>query len=408
VLPTGGKPSRQWFSSIHYTLGYLESYLYQEGVAVWDDEQEYYESSICKGSNGILYVSQSGTDGSPNVGNDPATDDGTNWLSLGKIGLTDNITVTVGAGGDYSTINDALAYLTKTYYPVYVDTGITATVNLLTGFVMAEQVLVRGLDLGWITITGDDAETTIDHTALTTDFAISDYGLSAFPAFGVSKGGTLPVINQLFRFSAVGVGGNKHGIMTVGAGSAANVLSGSGVADAGAYGIFAWGASTVNANSANASGAGTYGVWATENSCININGGDASGAGGVGIYANNSSTISAIGANASGAVAYYGIYAANSSTINAIGANASGATDYCIYARNGSTINAISADASGAGTYGICAASSSTINAISADASGAGTYGIFVSHGSNIGANGATGTLNQTVNTITNNGIIYQ
>ena len=88
-----------------------------------------------------------------------------------------NMTVTVGAGGDYPTINAALEYLSK-LQPVYDFAGITATINLLTGFTMAEQVLVRGLDLGWITITGVDAETTITNTALTTDFTTADYGFS--------------------------------------------------------------------------------------------------------------------------------------------------------------------------------------------------------------------------------------
>ena len=107
------------------------------------------------------------------------------------------ITVTVGTGGDYPTINAALEYLSK-LQPVYDSAGITATINLLSGFVMAEQVLVRGLDLGWITITGADAETTITNTALTTDFTTADYGSNSYPAFGVSKGGVLSRIDQLF------------------------------------------------------------------------------------------------------------------------------------------------------------------------------------------------------------------
>jgi hypothetical protein len=180
---------------------------------------------------------------------------------------------------------------------------------------MAEQVLVRGLDLGWITITGADAETTITNTALTTDFTTADYGFDSYPAFGVSKGGVLPRIDQLFRFDVANVGGNKHGIMAVDAGSSANVLAGAGVNDAGTYGI---------------------------------------------------------------------------------------------YATRGSTINAYVADASGAGSYGIYASRGSTINADSADASGAGTHGIGAYNGSTINADGATGTLSQTANLLTSNGIIFQ
>ena len=74
-----------------------------------------------------------------------------------------NITVNVGAGQTYTTINQALEYLSG-FYPMYKQSGITATINLKAGFVMNEQVLVSGIDLGWITIVGEDAETIITHT----------------------------------------------------------------------------------------------------------------------------------------------------------------------------------------------------------------------------------------------------
>jgi hypothetical protein len=270
------------------------------------------------------------------------------------------ILVTVGTGGDYPTINAALEYLSK-LQPVYASAGITATINLLTGFTMAEQVLVRGLDMGWVTITGADAETTITNTALTTDFTTADYGFDSSPAFGVSKGGVLPRIDQLFRFDVANVGDSKHGIMAVGAGSSADVLAGAGVNDAGTHGIYAAYGSTINAEGADASGAGNNGINATRGA-----------------------TISAEGANASGA-----------------GANG-------ISAYSGSTINAGAADASGAGSQGIYASSGSTINASSADASSAGTFGIYAYRGSTINAPSATGTLSQAINTVTSNGIIFQ
>jgi hypothetical protein len=203
-----------------------------------------------------------------------------------------DILVTVGTGGDYPTINAALEYLSK-LQPVYDSAGITATINLLSGFVMAEQVLVRGLDLGWITITGVDGETTITNTALTTNFTAADYGFSSYPAFGVSKGGVLPRIDQLFRFDVANVGDIKHGIMAVGAGSSADVLAGAGVNDAGTNGIFAYRGSNINANGANASGAGTYGIYASRGSTINAYAADTSGAGTHGISAAYGSTINA-------------------------------------------------------------------------------------------------------------------
>ncbi len=200
-----------------------------------------------------------------------------------------NITVNVGSGQTYTTINQALEYLSG-FYPMYKQSGIIATINLKAGFVMAEQVLVSGIDLGWIIIVGEDAETIITHTALTTGF----YG--EYPAFGVDKGGTSPVIGQLFRFNVEKVGGNKHGIMTVGAGSSASVLADKGFIGAGTSGIYAYSCSTVTAVGANCSNAGTYGILAETGSTISANGANCSNAGHIGMYAVESSTISANGA----------------------------------------------------------------------------------------------------------------
>jgi len=231
-----------------------------------------------------------------------------------------NITVTVGSGGDYATINQALEYLSG-FYPLYKSSGVTATINLLSGFVMAEQVLVRGLDLGWITIVGEDAETIITHTALTTAF------YSSYPAFGVDKGGTSPVIGQLFRFNVEKVGGEKHGLVTLGAGSSADVLSGKGFIGAGTHGIFAKRGSTINAYGANCSNAGAVGIFALDGSTINARSANCSNAGTVGIYADTASTINAYEAiiqnqttGTARIIVEYG------STIEAAGINTTGGT----------------------------------------------------------------------------------
>jgi hypothetical protein len=326
-----------------------------------------------------------------------------------------SITLTVGSGGDYTTLNAAVKDAYRKYKPIYDNTGITVTINLLSGFTLEEQVLVRGLNLGWITITGEDAETIIDNTSLTVNFTTTDYGFSSYPAFGVSKGGTLPRIDQLFRFDVAGVGGEKHGVMAIGAGSSAEITASKGVKNAGTHGIVATRGSTINASSANASGAGNSGIFATQGSTINAGLADATGSGTYGIYATRGSTINASSANASGA-GTHGIFATRGSTINAESADASGADTYGIFAALGSTINAESADASGAGTYGIYAINGSTINASSAliQNQTTGTNCIKILNGSTIIANGVDTSgstvpiLSQTANTLTSNGIIYQ
>ena len=293
--------------------------------------------------------------------------------------LTSSVTLKVGSGEQFPTINAALEYAVKKYYPIFLSGGTKprVTIQLQAGFVMAEQVLVESLDLSWITITGVDAETVINRSALTT------YWGHGYPAFGVMNGGFLPIIGQLFNMDTSGSAYTRHGILAY-SNSRAIVLDGRGVKNAGDWGIFAYRSSTINADGANASGAGYAGICAHLSSTINANGANASGAGS------------------------YGIFAARSSTINADGADASGAGTWGIFADRSSTINADGADASGAGTYGIFAARSSTINANGADASGAGSYGIYVECGSLINAIGATGTLSQAKNTLTANGIIFQ
>ncbi len=208
-----------------------------------------------------------------------------------KAPLNSPITVTVGSGGDFPTINSALAHVVSTYYPVYLSTAAVprVTIRLLSGFVMSEQVLIDSLDLSWITITGVDAETVINRSALTRAFG------QGYPAFAAINGGFLPIIGQLFNMDTSGTASDRHGILAY-SNSRAIVLGGCGVKNAGTYGIFASNGSTINAGGADASGAGTYGIFAYHSSTINAGGADASGAGSIGIFASNGSIINANGA----------------------------------------------------------------------------------------------------------------
>ena len=326
----------------------------------WSVSVTYSKGQSVDNGSGLYYISKQ------NSNLNHVVTDTNYWLpnpinnKLDKI--TTNITVTVGSGGQFSTINQALGYLSG-FYPMYKKSGITATINLKAGFVMAEQVLVSGIDLGWITITGEDSETILTHTALTTAF----YG--TYPAFGVDKGGTSPDIGQLFRFNVEKVGESKHGLMVYGVGSSADVLSGKGFIGAGTYGIYALDGSSINARGANCSNAGNSGIIAVDDS-----------------------------------------------SINARSANCSNARISGIYVVEGSTVNAVGANCSNAGTYGINATQGSTVNAATSIIQNqtTGTARIRVSDGSHIEASGINTTggtvtvFSQAVNTLTGEGIIYQ
>lgn len=55
------------------------AYYFQNGIPEWHEDQEYYATiSYCQ-KGGVIYRSVTGTDGSPQTGNDPEADDGTNW-----------------------------------------------------------------------------------------------------------------------------------------------------------------------------------------------------------------------------------------------------------------------------------------------------------------------------------------
>jgi len=272
--------------------------------------------------------------------------------------LTGNITVTVGDNGDFPTINAALENVVALYYPKYISGNNCprVTINLLPGFVMNEQVLIESLDLSWITITGDDEETIINRSALNINF------YATYPAFGAANGGTLPIIGQLFNMNTEGESTNKNGIVAFYL-SKCIISSGYGIKNAGYYGIFANNGSIIDAYNTNISKAGYQAIYAGRCSIINADGAN-------------------IAESSSGARAHI------RSTINLNGANASAIPGTSVLSSENSIINASYVNASGEKNQWC--------------------YGFEVAQGSIISAYNATGTLSQTANTITSNGIIFQ
>src|SRR5690606_786091 len=83
-------------------------------------------------------------------------------------------------------------------------------------FVMEEQVFVEGIDLGWITITSQSSEVTINRTALTKSVEInSPPGISSerYPAFAAINGATLPTIDVLFYMNQSGEASQRDGFL---------------------------------------------------------------------------------------------------------------------------------------------------------------------------------------------------
>jgi len=230
--------------------------------------------------------------------------------------ITQDMIVTVGTNGDYQNINDALAYVSD-FYPIYKKGGINREIKLLSGFVMAEQILVSGLNLGGVKITAE-SEITVDASFLTTEF----HGF--YPLFGVDNGGTLPTIHATFNYVGTSAVNNKHGILAFGAGSSANISG--GLKNVHGDAIFAYRTASIDASFADLSGAKEYGAYALRAATIDVGGATVTNAGVAGAYAIGASSINAGSANVSNA-GQFGLYASETGLIN----GASAIADSCGY-----------------------------------------------------------------------------
>lgn len=224
------------------------------------------------------------------------------------------VEVTVGAGGQFATINEALAYLSERR-PAYINGGFTATIRLLGGFVMREQVIVSGVNLGWIRIASADAEVQIDRAHL-----VTDSGDGFYPAFCARGGGFLPSIGALFTMMATGAATNRDGLVVYGGGGA-TVLGGGGVKSAGRHGAYAYQGGTIAANGANFSAAGDTGVVAHGGTRVTFNNGVARGCVQTGISAAHAGTVHASGADAS-LCGVAGVRATQGASVSFLGGNA--------------------------------------------------------------------------------------
>ena len=212
---------------------------------------------------------------------------------LTMLAQTADIQMTVGTGGQYQTINAALVAMSMRR-AVFKPGGFLAVIRLLPGFIMAEEVHVSGVDLSWITITGDDPETVIRRSALITPV----YG-SEFAAFYAAAGGALPFLDHLFTMDTSGAATNRNGIR-LGRGGRASLQAGAGIKNAGGNGAYLTEASTLSGNGTVFSGAGVSAIHAVGGSVANAVAAVLSGCTGVGVQASVGSQVTCNNADISG------------------------------------------------------------------------------------------------------------
>lgn len=169
----GEQPPHEWMNFLQNQFGKETNYLKQEGVPKWDTNNDYVIGSIVKYEDQLWRSKTAHSASAPYIGS-------VNWDLFSGGCLNADVTVTVGTGGDFATINDAIKYLSG-IKPLYDSTEFRATIDLLAGFVIAEQILVYNLDLSYISITGLGID--IDGTNLTKSFFNFDYGITVYPVF---------------------------------------------------------------------------------------------------------------------------------------------------------------------------------------------------------------------------------
>ena len=126
-----------------------------------------------------------------------------------------NVTLTVGTTGQFSTLNDALKEAAK-YRFLYESNGRAVNINILNdGWVMQEQVIANGIDLGFIRITSDQAQVTIDRASVTELAGLPDFaGVTVKPAaFMGTNAVLLPRIACKFAMNATGTSLDQCGIL---------------------------------------------------------------------------------------------------------------------------------------------------------------------------------------------------
>ena len=346
------------------------------------------------------------------------------------------LSVTVGSGGDFANLNDAVD-----------EPGVTA-ISILTGFVMAEQIIVHQKDLSHIRITSVDATVSITRSSLAV-VTLGDTPASTFPAFAAIQNAALPLIDCLFDMDTSGTATGRHGVF-VSESSRAVIARNAGVQNAGDRGLYlvnsivyaretVWDGAVIGARVGNASLAvlrdaslincTTYGLWVAGGSSVAAQDGFVSGAGDTGVLVENGSTalldrIDASGSSGEGIEVLDGsevsMQSANcsgatgralnviSSRVDADSANLSSAGGRALNATKGSYVNANNVNGASAGdSNAVGCFSGSTVNVKNATLSSAGSDEISIGTGGVV-ISDSPATANAPLNVLTQKGVVYQ
>ena len=113
--------------------------------------------------------------------------------------MTSDITVTVGSGGDFGTINDAINYLVNNFLPPCYRTNSgtpKAKIRILSGTILSEQIFIEGIDLSWIVIYADTNSVEVNANSF------NNYYWYGYPFICGRFGAKLPHITNSFYINS--------------------------------------------------------------------------------------------------------------------------------------------------------------------------------------------------------------
>lgn len=268
--------------------------------------------------------------------------------------------VTVGTtGADFTTLNAALTEMSK-YKQVYLSSSqfsnFKAKILIKSGYVVAEQINIIGIDFSWLDIASEDAEVTVSRAALTQK-------VGRWYSFIRCKSGSIPSIKCLFTMDNTGTQAERVGLYMIRA-----------------NGFIEAGAGFKNAGERN--------VDLTQTSCLCASGGIFTGAKALSIRPATGSVIFLQYADLSNSA--NGLSVGSGATVAGEEMIANNCTSTAIEVQGGCTVDISNASLQNAGEFGLYASRNCVVNAASANFSGSSGYGIYADCGSSIDAKSAT------------------
>lgn len=351
------------------------------------------------------------------------------------INNTSSFTLTVGAGGNFATINAAIDAAQR-MRTIHKKGNSLCEIRLLAGFTMQEQLLITdGTDLGWIKITSVVSGVVIDENYITEYLSTAD---SIIPAFGAKNNSVLPILGAFFLYSnnatakdgvavilgskvgflpQTGVKNARNGLKVLysseaycymegltigGGGTGAGTTTGvdfSYAANRGLHVAFNSRAGLARSDFSHSGGdLGVYVIWG---SYVDLYQSNASYAAGTAFLCRDRSGLNCRQSNA--AYSKRGFHALHNGYINArsefdegqtsdpwVGEGAKGCSEYGVLASNNSMIEAVQLNCDECtGSAGVSCAGSSIVNFLQGTAKNCAVRGVWAQQGSIVNANGA-------------------